>query len=96
MSAAASVVWAAAAAAAGAARTPTEAWLRPARVAGLPPGLYGSKPTAQALLAGGFRRPESECPVSAQLAAAGHGAGHVAAFIEPLPTGSGEVSARAA
>lgn len=94
MSAAASVVWAAAAAAAGAARTPTEAWLRPARVAGLPPGLYGSKPTAQASLAGGFRRPESECPVSAQLAAAG--AGHVAAFIEPLPTGSGEVSARAA
>ena len=47
MSAAASVVWAAAAAAAGAARTPTEAWLRPARVAGLPPGLYG-KPLQEA------------------------------------------------
>jgi hypothetical protein len=87
VSAAASVVWAAAAAAAGAARTPTEAWLRPARVAGLPPGLYGSKPTAQALLAGGFRRPESECPAGMW--------GQNARRNEPL-TGSGEVSARAA
>ena len=68
MSAAASVVWAAAAAAAGAARTPTEAWLRPARVAGHPPGGVWKQSNTSALLAGGFRSlPVVECPAAAAL-----------------------------
>lgn len=70
MSAAASVVWAAAAAAAGAARTPTEAWLRPARVAGHPPGGVWKQSNTSALLAGGFRSLPAavvECPAAAAL-----------------------------
>ena len=75
MSAAASVVWAAAAAAAGAARTPTEAWLRPARVAGHPPGGVWKQSNTSALLAGGFRslpvpgrcHGMVECPAAALL-----------------------------